>query len=254
MNKWSLKNLYIKNTKILPSLVIATTLLLIISTYLIIKSPADYQQSVSVKIMYLHVPCAWISLLCYAMMTIAAFLIIVKNGDKFCGFYLKASAPIGAIFSLITLLTGALWGHVSWGTWWEWDARLTSMLLLFFIYIALSALSNAFYDTEKANYATALLTLLGSINLPVIKFSVEWWHSLHQPPSFFNKGLTAIDPSMLWPLLSSALAFTTLFLMLQIISIKLHITQYRLYDLQYKKIYRMRKRKLQKHLRKEKNI
>lgn len=165
----------------------------------LIASPIDYQQGNAVRIMYIHVPAAWMSLIVYSMMAlsnVSAF--IFKN--PFLHLFSKSIAPIGAIFTLITLITGAVWGKPIWGTWWVWDARLTSVLILFSLYLGYIILVNSFDDKEVGHKIAAIISIVGFINIPIIKFSVEFWNSLHQPASILRKGGIAIDPAMLKPL------------------------------------------------------
>jgi len=199
-------------------------------------SPPDYQQSETVRIMYIHVPAAWLSLFIYASMALAALILLIWK-HTLAGLYIRSSAPVGAAFTAICLLTGALWGQPSWGTWWVWDARLTSVLILFFLYLGVMALGSAFDDKDKSQRASAWLVLIGSVNLPVIKFSVEWWNTLHQPASLTSLSRMAnpgIHPDMLVPLLVMAFAFLCLFAALavlrldnEILARKIHILRIR---------------------------
>ena len=169
-------------------------------------SPADYQQGDSVRIMYVHVPAAWMGMFCYvAMAAFSAMALIWKH--PLADLLAKATAPVGAAFTFLCLVTGSLWGKPMWGTWWAWDARLTSMLILLFLYLGYMALINAFDDPERGHKAAAILALVGAVNIPVIKWSVDWWNTLHQPASVVKMGGPAIDPSMLVPLLLMALGF-----------------------------------------------
>ncbi len=169
-------------------------------------SPADYQQSETVRIMYIHVPSAWMALFCYTAMAVAcAAGLIWKHPLAFLS--ARATAPIGAGFTFLALLTGSLWGKPMWGTWWVWDARLTSMLVLFFLYLGYMSLQNAFDDPARGTKAASILALVGFINVPIIKFSVDWWNTLHQPASVVKMDGPAIHSSMLIPLLLMALAF-----------------------------------------------
>ncbi|CAA7621853.1 heme exporter subunit; membrane component of ABC superfamily [Candidatus Terasakiella magnetica] len=169
-------------------------------------SPADYQQGESVRIMYVHVPAAWMGMFCYtAMAVFSAMALIWKH--PLADLLAKATAPVGAAFTFLCLVTGSLWGKPMWGTWWAWDARLTSMLILLFLYLGYMALANAFDDPERGNKAAAILALVGAVNVPVIKWSVDWWNTLHQPASVVKMGGPAIDPSMLVPLLLMAVGF-----------------------------------------------
>ncbi len=173
-------------------------------------SPADYQQGETVRIMYVHVPAAWWSMGVYAFMGVASFVGLVWR-HSLADVAARAAAPIGATFAAICLITGSLWGAPTWGTWWEWDGRLTSMLALFIIYLGYIALWSAIDDEEKAARLAAILCLVGLINLPIIKFSVDWWSTLHQPASIMRSGGSAIHPSMLGPLLTMAGAYLALF-------------------------------------------
>ena len=167
-------------------------------------SPPDYQQGETVRIMYIHVPAAWMGMSIYAIMAVASAVALVWR-HPVAELAAKASAPIGAAFTLICLITGSLWGKPMWGAWWVWDARLTSMLILFFLYLGYIALWEAFDDPGRAGRAAAILALVGAINLPVIKFSVDWWNTLHQPSSVLTMEGSKIDPSILWPLLVTAI-------------------------------------------------
>ena len=150
--------------------------------YGIYSSPPDYQQGETVRIMYVHVPAAWMAMMIYFSMTLMSIFSLVWR-HPLADLLAKESAPIGAMFTLIALVTGSIWGKPTWGTWWVWDARLTSVLILFFIYLGHVALIKLFDDEEKGSKAAAILTIIGAINLPIIKFSVDWWNTLHQPAS-----------------------------------------------------------------------
>jgi heme exporter protein C len=168
-------------------------------------APADYQQGDSFRIMYVHVPCAWMSLFVYIFMAANGFVALVWR-IKICEVLALASAPIGAAFTFITLVTGSVWGKPTWGTWWTWDARLTSELVLLFLYFGVIGLNNAIEDTRQAARAAAFLALVGVVNVPIVHYSVTWWNTLHQSSSVSLLGKTHIDSSMLWPLLVMALA------------------------------------------------
>jgi len=169
-------------------------------------SPADYQQGETVRIMYVHVPAAWMALFVYAGLAAASASLLIWR-HPLAGVAAQASAPIGAAFTFLALATGSLWGKPMWGAWWVWDARLTSVLILFFLYLGHMALANAFENEERGRRAAAVLALVGLINLPIIKFSVDWWNTLHQPASVSRIGTPAIHSSMLWPLLIMAAGF-----------------------------------------------
>jgi len=172
----------------------------------LVVAPSDYQQGEAYRIIFIHVPAAWLSLLIYSVMTVAAFIALVwriKTAFLVC----LCSAPIGLGFTLIALITGAIWGKPMWGTWWVWDARLTSELILAFIYFGVIALYEAFEQPKVAEKAMALFTLVGAVNIPIIHYSVVWWNSLHQGPSVFRDGGPAMPLTMLLPLMLIALAF-----------------------------------------------
>jgi heme exporter protein C len=185
----------------------------------LLASPKDYQQSEAVRIMYIHVPSAWMALFCYSSLAItSAFSLIWRH--PLADIIGKSTAPIGACFTFLTLVTGSLWGKPMWGTWWVWDARLTSVLILFFLYLGYIALYNAFDDFSRGARAAAVLGLVGAVNLPIIKFSVDWWNTLHQPASVIKLGGPAIHPSMLWPLALMALAFTAYYVWVLLLRVR----------------------------------
>jgi heme exporter protein C len=179
----------------------------------LLVAPADYQQGDTVRIMYVHVPAAWMALSGYLFLAVASAVALVWR-HPLAEVAARAAAPIGAAFTLVCLGTGSLWGRPMWGTWWVWDARLTSVLILFFLYLGYIALVNAFDDPSRGGRAGAVLALVGVVNLPIIKFSVDWWNTLHQPASVMRIGGPRIDISMLAPLLIMVLGFTLLFLVL----------------------------------------
>ena len=207
--------------------VIALMLVCLISGiyYGLFASPADYQQGEYVRIMYVHVPSAWISLMIYALMGISSFIYIVWHNPVF-DLIAKSSAPTGALFCFITLFTGSFWGKPIWGTWWAWDARLTSMLILFFFYLGYINLSNLTKD-KPGNKASAILAILGCINIPIVKFSVTLWNSLHQPASVFKAGGPSIHKSMLIPLMLMFLGFCLYFKANLLLALKKNILQHK---------------------------
>jgi heme exporter protein C len=209
--------------KALPWIAIPAALCLGIGLVLaLFVSPPDYQQGDSVRIMYIHVPAAWLALLCYTMMAGAsAWGFIAKH--PLADIVAKETAPIGAVFTAIALLTGSLWGKPMWGAWWVWDARLTSVLVLFFLYLGYLAVWGAIEEPTRAARAAGILALAGFINVPIIHFSVEWWHTLHQPASVFRLGGPTIASSMLWPLGLMALGATLLYGVLLIIRMQTEI-------------------------------
>lgn len=193
--------------RIQPWLKALTALGFLLGLYLALwGSPPDYQQGDTVRIMYIHVPAAWMALLAYLMVGLASASALIWR-HPLADIAAEALSPIGAGFTLLALITGSLWGKPMWGTYWVWDARLTSFLLLFFLYLGHMALLGAFDDRGRGRRSAAVLALVGLINLPVIKFSVDWWNTLHQPASIARMGGPSIDPSMLWPLFTLAAAF-----------------------------------------------
>ncbi|MEQ8666906.1 MAG: heme ABC transporter permease [Rhodospirillales bacterium] len=195
------------------------------------SSPPDYQQGESVRIMYVHVPAAWMALFCYVAMAAAAGVALVFK-HPLADLAARATAPVGAAFTLLALATGSLWGQPMWGTWWVWDARLTSVLVLFFLYLGYLALANAFDDPARGNRAAGILALIGVVNVPIIKFSVEWWNTLHQPASVARLDGPTIHPDMLWPLLLMALAYKLYYLYVLIVRIEGEIAAGKLRALQ----------------------
>lgn len=185
----------------------------------LVYSPADYQQGETVRIMYVHVPAAWWSLGIYAFMGGASLVGLVWR-HALADVAARAAAPIGATFAGLCLLTGSLWGAPTWGTWWEWDGRLTSMLVLFVIYLGYLALWGAIEDEAKAARLAAILCLAGLVNLPVVHFSVEWWSTLHQPASVLRAQGSGVHPAMLGPLLTMAGAYAALFAALLLMSMR----------------------------------
>jgi len=177
-------------------------------------SPPDYQQGQTVKIMYIHVPAAWLSMLIYTLIALSSFGLLVFR-HPLADVSAKAAAPLGATFTFLALATGSLWGKPMWGTFWVWDPRLTSVLILLFLYLGLIALRSSIEDEALAAKLTAVLSLVGIAILPVIKFSVEW-NSLHQPASVMRLGAPTIHASLLWPLFVMALGMTVLFMALQL--------------------------------------
>ncbi|TDQ61752.1 heme exporter protein C [Maritalea mobilis] len=204
-----------------------TTILMAYGLYLaFFNSPADYQQGETVRIMYVHVPSAWLSQFCYAVMAIAAIGSLVWR-HPLADVSAKAAAPLGATFTAIALITGALWGAPTWGTFWEWDGRMTSTLIMLFIYMGIIALWRTFEDQVRAGRIIAVITLVGAINVPIIKFSVDWWNTLHQPASVFRLDGPTMPPSILLPLFVMFFAFSFLFLLLHFISMRTEILRRR---------------------------
>ncbi|MDY0885902.1 heme ABC transporter permease [Dongia soli] len=194
-----------------PWLITTTILAFLAGLYLALwQSPADYQQGETVRIMYIHVPAAWLAMFAYCLIAVASASALIWR-HPLAHVAAEAASPVGAGFTLIALVSGSLWGRPMWGVYWVWDARLTSFLLLFFLYLGHMALIQAFDDRQRGQRTAAILALVGAINLPVIKFSVDWWNTLHQPASILRSGGPSIDSSMLSPLFSMAIAFQLFF-------------------------------------------
>jgi heme exporter protein C len=210
----------------IPWLTGATVLLFAFALYRAMLAPDDYQQGATVKIMFLHVPSAWLGMLCWALMTLAALGTLVWR-HPLADVAAKAAAPLGAAFTLLCLVTGSLWGRPEWGTYWVWDARLTSELILFLLYLGVIALWRTVEDPSRAARAVAILTIVGAIDLPVVKFSVDWWNTLHQGASVFRLGGSTIHPAILAPLLLMAAAFTLLFVTLLLAAMRNEILRRR---------------------------
>jgi heme exporter protein C len=216
----------------LPWLVAAAAGLMVVGLYkAFFVAPADYQQGETVRIMFIHVPAAWLALGIYIVMASAALGTLVWR-HPLADVAAKAAAPLGAAFTFVCLVTGALWGQPMWGTWWVWDARLTSVLVLFLMYLGLIALWATIEEQSRAARAAAILTLVGVVNIPIIRFSVDWWNTLHQPASVFRLDGPTIHPSLLWPLAIMALAFAALFLTLHVLAMRAEILRRRVHTLQ----------------------
>ena len=185
-------------------------------------APADYQQGETVRIMFVHVPAAWMAMFCYAVMAVSSAIGLIWN-HPLAHLAAKCTAPVGAVFTFLALATGSLWGKPMWGAWWVWDARLTSVLILLFLYLGYISLWWAIEDSTRATKATAILALVGAVNLPVIKFSVDWWNTLHQPASVMRLDGPAIHPAILTPLMIMAVAFTVLYIWLLLIRMRSEI-------------------------------
>jgi heme exporter protein C len=223
---------------VLPWLFAVTALLLLPGLWLaLVASPPDYQQGDTVRIMYVHVPAAWMSLFVYTSMAVSAAVGLVWK-HPLAEVYAKAAAPVGAGFTALCLATGSLWGEPMWGTWWQWDARMTSVLVLFFLYLGYVALVDAFDEPARGAKAGAILLIVGVVNVPIIKFSVDWWNTLHQPASVFRLDGPTIHSSMLWPLGLMALGFTTWFAAVVIVRMKAELADRRIRALRIARIAR----------------
>ncbi len=197
--------------KLLPWFTVAMLLLLVGGTaWSLAFAPADYQQGNSFRIIYLHVPSAILAQSCYMLMAVAGAIGLIWK-MKIADLVAKSCAPIGASMAILALLTGAIWGKPTWGSWWVWDARLTSMLVLFFLYLGVMALNSAIESESTAAQATAVLALVGLVNIPIIKYSVEWWNTLHQPATFKLTEKPAMPAEMWVPLLVMVIAFYCFF-------------------------------------------
>src|SRR5690554_2421371 len=192
--------------KIMPWLGALSALLLAVGLWMSFAAPLDYQQGETVRIMYIHVPAAWLSMMGYMVMAVSALGTLIWR-HPLADVSIRASAPLGAAFTFLALATGSLWGKPMWGTWWVWDARLTSELILLFLYLGYMALQTAIEDRRAAARAGAVLALVGVINIPIIHYSVEWWATLHQGPTVTRFDAPAIHLSMLIPLLLMAFGF-----------------------------------------------
>ncbi len=216
----------------LPYTWAVTIILFAIGLYgALVTAPPDYQQGETVRIMFVHVPAAWLAMLVYTVMALASAVAIIFR-HPLADVAAKTAAPIGAVFCFLALATGSLWGKPMWGAWWVWDARLTSMFVLFLLYVGYIAIWQAIEEPTRAAMIARIVALVGFINIPIIKFSVDWWNSLHQPASVFKTGGPSIAFPILWPLLVMGLAYTFLFLALHLISIRSEITARKLRNLQ----------------------
>ena len=224
--KFANPNYFLKiSDKIYYPCFLSSIVLFFISFYFsFFASPPDYLQGETVRIMYVHVPCAWLSLSTYSIMAICSFFSIVFK-HTLADIIARACAPVGACFTLATLITGSIWGKPTWGTWWVWDARLTSELVLFFIYLGLIIINNAYEDKSKADRYSSILAIIGIINLPIIKWSVDWWSTLHQPASISKFSSPSIDPSMLLPLFIMTFSFFFFFISILLVRVRGEIIQ-----------------------------
>ncbi len=201
---------------------LSVTLLVVGFYWALFVAPPDYQQGDAARIMFVHVPAAWMSMFVYGVLAASALTGLVFK-HVLADLAAKAAAPFGAAFTALALLTGSLWGKPMWGTYWEWDARLTSELILLFVYLGYIALWDAIEDPVRAARATAILALVGAVNLPIIKFSVDWWNTLHQGESVFRMSGPTMDASFLWPLAIMALGYTLFFVWLWLAAIRTEI-------------------------------
>ena len=222
---------------VLPYVWVITIGLFVVGLYgALATAPADYQQGETVRIMYVHVPAAWMALFVYVVMALASAVAIIFR-HPLADAAAKTAAPIGAVFCFLSLATGSLWGQPMWGTWWQWgDARLTSMFVLLLLYIGYMAIWAAIDEPHRAAMIARVVALVGVINIPIIKFSVDWWNTLHQPASVFRMDGPTITGSMLWPLLVMGLAYSFLFLALHLTSIRAEIAARKIRQIQIAEI------------------
>ena len=213
-----------------PMFGVVAAVLAAVGLVLTFIAPEDYQQGDTVRMMFIHVPAASLSLFVYLCLGIASFLALVFR-HALADAAAVACAPLGAAFTALALATGSLWGKPMWGTWWVWDARLTSVLVLLLFYLGYLALRSALEDEQKAARAAAILALVGLINLPIVKFSVDWWNTLHQPASFLTPGSSGLDPVYLPPFLTMLAAYGVLFLALWLTAIRTEIRRRRVMTL-----------------------
>ena len=222
--------------RVLPWLAAATALAFAVGLYLVwFKTPDDYQHGAVVKIMFVHVPNAWLAMGAWTVMTIASIGTLVWR-HPLADVAAKSAAPLGAAFTFLALLTGSLWGRPMWGTYWVWDARLTSVLVLFLMYLGVIALWRTIDDPTRAARAAAALTLVGAINLPIIKFSVDWWNTLHQPASIIRMDGPTLAPAMLWPLLTMVLLFHLYFITVLILRMRAQLIERRIQNLRHSQV------------------
>ena len=199
------------------------------------NSPPDYLQGETVRIMYIHVPCAWFLLMIYSIIVLCSIFSIVFR-HTLADLVSRSCAPIGACFTIATLVTGSIWGKPTWGTWWVWDARLTSVLILFIIYLGLIIINNSYEDKSKADNYASILAVVGAVNLPVIKWSVDWWSTLHQPASISKFSSPSIDTSMLVPLLVMTSSFFFFFISILLVRLRGEIIQRKIDVIMYNRV------------------
>lgn len=218
---------------VLPWLAAATVLVFTIGLFMAFSVPDDYQQGRTVRIMFIHVPSVWMAMACYMVMVSGALGVLVWR-HPLADVAARAAAPLGAAFTFLGLATGSIWGRPMWGTWWVWDARLTSFLLLFIIYLGLIALWRAIEEPARSARLAAIATLVGAINVPIIKFSVDWFTTLHQPASVLRAGGPAMPAQFLYPLLTMAVAFLLFFLTLHLMAMRNEIWRRQIRTMQRK--------------------
>jgi len=239
MQRFANPTIFLKLTDaVLPWQVGLTVLALGVGLYMaFFVAPPDYQQGETVRIMFIHVPSVLLAMAVYLFIAGAAAGSLIWR-HPLADVAAKVAAPIGLCFTAVGLVTGMLWGKPMWGAYWVWDARLTSFLFLFFLYLGLIALCQAIEEPSRAGRAAAVLALVGVVNIPIIKFSVDWWNTLHQPASIVRLDGPAIDASMLVPLLVMIAGFFLFFLSLQLVSMKAELLRRRVHAMQAAKVTR----------------
>lgn len=214
---------YEKTTPWLPWLaVLSIALIATAAVWGLAFAPADFKQGNSYRIIYIHVPAAFLALAGYYIMAISGAVGLIWK-MKLPFMVMKSAAPIGALLTFVSLVTGSIWGKPTWGTWWEWDARITSMLILFFLYLGMIALQQAFTHRDTADKASAVLALVGMVNIPIIYKSVDWWNTLHQPATIKFTSKSSIDPSMLYPLLTMVIGFYIFYALVLLLNTRIEI-------------------------------
>jgi heme exporter protein C len=214
---------YEKTTAWLPWLaVISVALIVTAAVWGLAFAPADYKQGNSYRIIFIHVPAAFLALAGYYIMALSGAVGLIWK-MKLPFMVMKSAASIGAVLTFVSLVTGSIWGKPTWGTWWEWDARITSMLILFFLYLGMIALQQAFQHRDTADKASAVLALVGMVNIPIIYKSVDWWNTLHQPASIKFTGETSIHASMLYPLLTMVVGFYCFYALVLLLNTRLEV-------------------------------
>jgi len=214
---------YEKTTPWLPWLAVISGALIITGiVWGLAFAPADYKQGNSYRIIYIHVPAAFLALAGYYIMAISGAVGLIWK-MKLPYMVMKSAAPIGAVLTFISLITGSIWGKPTWGTWWEWDARITSMLILFFLYLGMIALQQAYQHRDTADKASAVLALVGMVNIPIIYKSVDWWNTLHQPATIKFTSKSSIDPSMLYPLLIMVVGFYVFYALVLLMNTRMEV-------------------------------
>lgn len=213
---------FVLSGRLLPWLAVVAVLLLALGLWFAFTVPPDFRQGETVRIMFIHVPAAWTAMMAYGLVALASIVSLV-NRHPLADVAARTAAPLGAVFTLLGLVTGSLWGRPMWGTWWQWDGRLTSFLLLLLLFLGIIALASAIEDEVKAARAAAVLAVVGAVNLPIIEFSVQWWTTLHQGESILRAGGPSIAPVFLWPLGLMAAGYTALFFVLWLVRIRTEI-------------------------------